>query len=253
MSGELRLPTASSTVYDLRGRFMPSSIESVAVSPKGDRIFLWSTESGGGVGYISSFTDDRRSSVVSVPFTDVNISWPEENTLTINTKGTAYGSGILYSIDPRTNTIKKILGGIRGLSTLMNKNASLVLVSGSSGQSINTSVYKIKDGSSSDTVFRTLAEKCVWSALRTEELYCAVPTEIPSGTYPDDWYQGKISFVDQIWHLNTTTGEIHLIAKLLTDGGSRVDAINLTLDPKENFLYFQNKRDLSLWSVDLND
>jgi len=53
--------------------------------------------------------------------------------------------------------------------------------------------------------------------------------------------------------LDTTTGEVHLLANLLNLADELIDATNLSLDPNENFLYFVNKRDLTLWSLDLNN
>ncbi len=111
----------------------------------------------------------------------------------------------------------------------------------------------MKDGSTQETVFRTTTDKCVWSKLNPSEVYCAVPTEIPTGIYPDDWYRGNVQFADQIWHLDTVTGEVHIIANLLSLSNELIDVINPELDPKENFLYFMNKRDLTLWSLDLNE
>jgi hypothetical protein len=113
-------------------------------------------------------------------------------------------------------------------------------------------ILNTKDGVSQEVIFKTLSDKCIWSNLRKNEIYCAVPTEIPNAMYPDDWYRGNVSFVDQIWHLDTNTGEVHLLANLLTLSSKLIDATDLTLDPKEDNLYFINKRDLTLWALDLN-
>ena len=127
-----------------------------------------------------------------------------------------------------------------------------VIFSSTKNSIINTYLYNTKDGSTQDVIFKTLVDKCVWSNMHTNEVYCAVPVEFPQALYPDDWYRGKVSFVDQIWHLDTDTGEVHLLANLLSLSNKLIDATDLSLDPKENFLYFINKNDLSLWSLDLN-
>ena len=171
--------------------------------------------------------------------------------MTVTTKGSGSASGFSYSIDTKSAEMKKIIGGIRGLSVKMSNDGKEVIYS-SGNKSVGTYILNLKDNSSSETLFKTLVDKCVWSKIRKNEVYCAVPTEIPDGFYPDDWYKGNVSFVDQIWHLDVTTGEVHLLANLLNLSNTLIDATNLTLDPKENFLYFINKRDLSLWSLDLN-
>lgn len=259
-SGTLRPKVSTSTddmLYELRGRFLSGDIQSVSVSPKGDRIFTWVVDSGRGEGYVSNFDESNKVRVVDLPFTQVNIDWPTENLVTLTTKGTSYGTGIMYSIDitkPGAVNMKKVIGGIRGLSALMSKDGSKVLFTGSVGtNSIKTSLLNTKDNSVQEVIFKTMPEKCVWSTLHKNEIYCAVPTEIPSAQYPDSWYQSRTTFVDRLWHLDTETGEVHLLTKLLEDSGDLIDAVDLNLDAKENFLYFTNKNDLTLWSLDLNE
>ncbi len=148
--------------------------------------------------------------------------------------------------------MKSVLGGIKGLTGKMSRDTNKLIYSYKVQNTFGTSLLNLKDNSSQETIFRTLSEKCVWSTLRKNELYCAVPTEIPDAVYPDDWYKGKVSFTDQIWYLDTNTGEVHLVANLIKLSNQLIDATNLMLDPKENTLYFINKRDLNLWALDLN-
>jgi hypothetical protein len=82
-------------------------------------------------------------------------------------------------------------------------------------------------------------------------VYCAVPSQPIKAIYPDDWYKGTISFIDKIWQSNATTGEIKLISSIVDTSDRVIDAFNLGLDPKDDFLIFMNKNDLSLWSLDL--
>jgi hypothetical protein len=244
--------TASSTTpFEIKGRYLSSTINQIAVSPSGDRIFTWNIEGGRGVGYISSFDEKGKVKVVDVPFTQAQIAWPETNTLAINTNASGLSSSFLYIVNVKTGEMKRVIGNIRGLSSKISGDVKSILYS-YTNKLIGTRLYDINSGSTTDVIFKTLADKCVWSTLRKNEVYCAVPTETPEGIYPDDWYKGKVSFVDKIWHLDTRTGEVHLLGDLLNLSDKLIDATQLTLDPKENFLYFINKRDLSLWSLDLN-
>lgn len=244
--------STTETPFEIKGSYLSPNINEIAVSPLGDKIFTWNIESGRGVGYISSFDEKNKTKVADTPLRQVNVEWPETNTITINTKASAVSNGFLYSIDTRNGVMNRVLGDIRGLSSKTSKDNTKVLYSSSNGNSILSYLFNKNDSSIQETVFRTLADKCVWSTLRKNELYCAVPTEIPSASYPDDWYKGSVSFLDQIWHLDTTTGEVHLLANLLSLSNNLIDATSLTLDPKEEILTFINKRDLSLWMLDLN-
>lgn len=248
-----RVGTATSTtLFEIKGKYMSPDINQLIVSPSGDRIFTWNIENNRGIGYISSFDEKNKIRVADSPLTQVLIDWPENNTVTITTKASIHAYGYAYAIDVKTGAMRKMLGNLRGLSTKTSKDMKKTLFSESKNGSLSTSLYNSSDESMQEVIFRTLADKCAWSSLRKNEVYCAVPTEIPDGIYPDDWYKGTIQFVDQIWHLDTTTGEVHLLANLLNLSNKLIDATQLTLDPKENFLYFINKRDLTLWSLDLN-
>lgn len=250
---ELRKTSSSTseTPMEIKGKFLSPNIGEVSVSPNGNQIFTWNIESGRGVGYISNFNEEKKTKLVDTPLTQVNIAWPETNNVALNTKASGLSGGFLYSIDTKTGVMKKLLSG-RGLYGKISSDLSQVLYSTTNGSSVTTSILNIKDNTNQEVVFRTLADKCVWSAMRKNELYCAVPTDIPNALYPDDWYKGGVSFVDQIWFLDTTTGEVHLMANLLKLSNELIDATDLTLDNKDNFLYFINKNDLSLWALDLN-
>lgn len=251
---ELRkIGTSSNDIpYELKGKFLSPDINQVVVSPSGDKVFTWNIESGNGIGYISSFDEKTKVKTIDIPLNQVSIDWPETNSLIISTKASAVSSSFIYSIDPKTGISKTILGGLRGLTGKVNLNNSKLIYSVSDNNSLITSIMDLKGGGSEEVIFRTLPEKCVWSNTRKEEVFCAVPTEISNALYPDDWYKGKVSFIDQIWHLNTTTGEVHLLANLIKISNKTIDAIDLKLDPKENTLYFINKQDLTLWALDLN-
>lgn len=252
--GELR-STGTSTVetaYEVKGKYLSPDSKQIAVSPAGNKIFTWGIENGRGIGYTSAFDETGKIKVADFPLTQVTVEWPETNTVTLTTKASALASGYFYGLDIRTGVMKKIVGGVRGLTGKLSKDASNIVFSSGGANSIRTYYLSTKGGISQEILFKTIADKCVWSTLRKTEIYCAVPTEIPNATYPDDWYKGRVSFIDQIWHLDTATGEIHLLANLLDLSNKLMDATDLVLDPKENYLYFINKRDLTLWSLDLN-
>lgn len=244
--------STSETPYEIKGKYLSPDISQIAISPQGNKVFTWNIENNKGVGYTAAFDETGRVKVADTPLTQVIIDWPEANTVTVATKASAAASGYFYSIDIRNGVMKKIAGSIRGLTGKLSKDATKLIYSSGNLNTIRTFLVNVKDSSSEEVIFRTLADKCIWSALRKSEVYCAVPSEIPDAIYPDDWYSGKVSFIDQIWHLDAATGEVHLLANLLDLSDKLMDATDLALDPNENYLYFINKRDLTLWSLDLN-
>jgi hypothetical protein len=117
------------------------------------------------------------------------------------------------------------------------------------GDGTTTAIHlrKLKDGTDANIGLAGLPEKCVWTSDSTAA-YCGVPQYVPSGAYPDSWYQGITHFTDAVWKIDATTD---VTTKLSTGSEGLIDATNLTLARNNSFLYFVNKTDGTLWSLDL--
>jgi Tol biopolymer transport system component len=157
----------------------------------------------------------------------------------------------MYKLNPTTLNFEKILGDIDGLVTLMSPTGDKIIYSESRSGSPNLYSFDTKTQQTSNLFFRTFTDKCTWSAKEADVVYCAVPQDIAYGDYPDAWYQGLIFFTDDIWKINTKTGETRLIAKLNQLGDSAIDVINPALSQNEDYFVFNNKKDLSLWGLKL--
>jgi hypothetical protein len=240
------------TPYELRGKTLPENILAYAVSPKRDRVFLLIGEKGAGVGYIFKFDGSSPTQLFSTPVTQVNAEWPTDATIALTTKGAAGERGFLYFVDSKTGVWKKILGPLPGLSTKVSTDAKRVFISvAGSSDNILSSIYDVNQRKGTDAIIRTLADKCVWGNFYKDMVYCAVPSQPVPGTFPDDWYKGSVSFADKIWQVSATTGEVHVVSSIVDTSDRIIDAFNLGLDDRDNFLIFMNKNDLSLWSLDL--
>ncbi len=245
--------SVGTTPFQLKGNNLQDNIVAFAASPKGDKLFTLVNENGAGVGYISNFDGSSMARLFSTPLIQVNVEWTETNTIAITTKGSAGQPGYLYFVNTKTGIWKKILGPIAGLSTRTSHDAHYVLASSANNdQNVDTAIYTVSSGSFSSAVFRTLADKCAWGNLNMNSVYCAVPSQPVSGTYPDDWYTGTLSTIDKIWKLNAGTGEINLVSTIVDKSDRVIDAFNLKLDPQDGYLFFMNKNDLSFWSYDLS-
>ena len=79
-----------------------------------------------------------------------------------------------------------------------------------------------------------------------------MPKSIATTLYPDAWYQGEVSFSDQIWKIDIQNGTAAMIADPITiAAGEEIDGIKLALDQSENYLFFVNKKDSFLWELNL--
>jgi hypothetical protein len=169
----------------------------------------------------------------------------------VGTKPSGTVPGDLYTLDITTGVKNKFMTDIAGLTGLMSHDGSLVIASASEGRGIASAIYSIKNKTVSTLSLSTLSDKCTWSESEKTIVYCAVPTAIPSGVYPDDWYQGTISFEDRLWRIDATTSETDLVLDPSIEVGIDMDMVQLGTDTSGLHLIFTNKKDASLWVLNL--
>ena len=90
----------------------------------------------------------------------------------------------------------------------------------------------------------------MWTT-RGDELYCGVPLRTPRGVYPDDWYQGVVSFEDRIWKFNVVDGYAELVTELTTKTGGAIDVINPSITEDGTYMIFVDKKTGALWGLSL--
>lgn len=227
------------------GNFLPENIPNLVMSPDGTSLaYLFPTNEG--VAGISIKTDGTgKKQLFSSSFDEWLLDW-KQGGMTATTKAAGDIPGYSYSV-LATGIFQKIIGGINGLTTNISPDGRLLLYD-TSGKNSLTLFMRHQNGDSTKLDVSTLPEKCVWNKTSTT-VYCAVPISLDSTlTYPDAWYQGLTSFQDTIWKIDANSGNATQVSDL---EGKQIDAENLMLDPSENFLFFQNKNDGTLWSYDL--
>ncbi len=234
----------------LTGTFMPADIKNLAVSPKKDRMFYLTITDGEAAGTVMNIPDNGKKSVIfRHPFTEWLLSWPSDNTITLATKPSGKAPGFMYSIGASGGNLTKILGDINGLTGLMSPDGKKVLYSESASGGFSMKMYDIANGNSDDEP-RTLPEKCVWSP-ENDVFYCAIPVNPPGGLYPDNWYQGLVSFSDVLARIDVKNGSITILVDPKEFAGEEIDAVNLTLSKNEDYLLFINKKDGAPWALEM--
>lgn len=238
---------------EIKGSFLPENIKDLSVSSDASSIFyLFSADNNSDniIGVILNLINNKKSQIFDSPFTEWLSSFPNKKMISFTTKPSAGIPGYMYAIDPNNKNynFNRILDGINGLTTLASPDGKLILYS-NDNSSLN--VYRLDTKVSDILKIRTLSEKCVWNKT-SEAVYCGVPKFISGGQYPDSWYQGEVSFADQIWKIDIKTGNAEMIADLVVmSRGEEIDSIKLALDDNENYLFFVNKKDSFLWELGL--
>ena len=233
---------------EISGTFLPENVSDISKSPNNIDLFYLFNTGNNSIGITMDAMANKKTQVFSSPFTEWLSWWPNDRMITLTTKPSYNVPGYMYAIDPNKKDFNKILGGINGLTTLTSPSGKLVLYA---NNNLTLNVFDTTTGTSKQLGVKTLPEKCIWDNL-SEAVFCAVPKNIPSGQYPDSWYQGEVSLSDQIWRLNVINGSnLIILDPISTTGGEDVDAIKLGLDENENYLFFVNKKDSYLWKFDL--
>ena len=233
---------------EIKGSFLPNNIKDLSASPDGSKIFYLFNSGNSQVGTILNLLNNKKIQVFDSPFTEWLSQWPNNNMITLSTKPSSSIPGYMYKIDSTGKNLTKVLGEINGLTTLTSPNGKLVL---HSNNNLLLSVYHSDSRNSDILGVKTLPEKCVWDKM-SDFVYCAVPKLINFGEYPDTWYQGEVLFSDQFWKIDIKTGNATLLLNPTTIIGSEeIDALKLTLDVDENYLFFVNKKDSFLWKLEL--
>ena len=238
---------------EVKGTFLPNNVKDISVSPDGLKIFYLFMSTNNSeesmIGTVLNLRDNRKVQIFDSSFTEWLPWWPNSNTITLSTKPSANIPGYMYTIDAGGKNLSKILGNINGLTTLAAPNGKLILYGDSL---LSISLYHTDTRNSNALGLKTLPEKCVWGR-GSDVIYCAVPKSVDfSKAYPDSWYQGDVSFNDELWKIDVKTGNTTLLANPPTiAGGEEIDAIKLAADEGENHLFFVNKKDSFLWKLDL--
>jgi len=250
--GEIKNPeTSTSTnefvLSEIVGSFLPEQIDNVEIN---NSIFYTKTDDliKKSSSYLTNFSDiSTQENVFESNLSEWAIEWPNENIVTFTNKSSSDSNGSLYFFNINNNSFNKIFSGGFGFTTLTNSDLSKVLYSENSSNRPELLYYDIEENQPYYLEIATLPEKCVWSKTNTNVAYCAVPRSLVSTSYPDNWYQGRISFNDSLVKIDIENVSVEIVPGLTQN----FDIIEPQLSANEDYITFINKKDLTLWSLDL--
>ena len=242
--------TSTTTALEgsLSGSFLQSDIKELTLSDE-DKIFYLISSGDGSTGIISNADGDKKVQVFDSPLSGWNIQWQGGNKIALTTKASSGTLGYLYFLDSKTEKLEKILSAITGLTTLVNEDATRVLFTQNESNKLRLSVLNIKKSEVTDLPIWTLSEKCVWSELDENIIYCGVPNTVAQASDLDLWYQGIVSFSDSVWMIDIETQTADIISNPSDMTGVSIDIIKPILSADENYLIFTNKKDSTLWQL----
>ncbi|HEY4502547.1 MAG TPA: hypothetical protein VJH21_01815 [Candidatus Paceibacterota bacterium] len=240
----------SSSDGELQGTFLPENTTSIATNKTGTEFAYVGQHQTGSQGVRITPTGATIANVFSSPLSEWKIFYGKDSSISLLSKPSAYISGFLYKIN-KGAVFDRLLGGIPGLTTLENADGTYVAFSRSEGNGVIFSILDEKQSLVFETPLATFPEKCVWQTDNTAILYCLVPHTIPSGPYPDMWYQGLVSFNDVLWKIDAQKETYTKLVDLSTATKEEIDGVSLSISSDNTTLIFSNKKDSSLWSLAL--
>jgi hypothetical protein len=220
------------------------------VSVYGGNVFYLDEGNQSSSGYISGLDGTKRKLIWNSPLSQLLSQFVNPKTIALTTKPAVGINGYLYFVDTTSGAIQKIIGDIPGLSTLVSEDATKILYLEEADE-VSFHLFDAKSRVSDRLSPVTFPEKCIWSKKNKNIVYCAVPQTVLNNNSLTQWYKGNASFTDDIWKYDTKNNTASIIENLTEESGESIDVIKPLLSENERYLVFINKRDNSLWSLDL--
>jgi len=236
------LTTVASTANEST---LPDALHSPALSPDGTRIAYREDGVDGAkirVRTLSGKVAD--ATIYTSVLQDIVVSWVNPSLLLVSTKA-SYKKDAVAMLITLSGGITELSLPLRGLTALPSpsNNRSLISHISADGELI---LSAFKKGENTTLPIHTFSEKCTWSKVSIDVVYCAVPTAINSQQLPDAWWKGDVSFTDEIWKLDLKEGSATRIRE-----NTNMDIVELSVSSKDELLLFRNKKNASLWAYNL--
>jgi len=224
---------------------------SVAWSPDSKKIAYHFIDSATGQHNISVANPDGSgwANIFKTRLDNLIVEWPIKEKISLRQPPSGLAQGLLYALNSTTGDFSRALSDLFGLSVKWSPRADKILFSSTNDRGQNPGL-SLTDGigaNAKDLKLSGLADKCVWAS-DDRTIFCALPQELSANAvWPDDYYKGLVILADDFYKINLETN-----AKTKILGSSDqvgFDAQELFLSPKEDYLFFVNKRDGLLWSL----
>lgn len=229
------------------GFFLPQNLADVAVSPTS--ILSLASGVNGSIASVSRIDGTNSAAVFSTPLTALRVAFMGKGQYLAFSKPSATLPGNAFLVDS-LGRFSRIAGPLTGLVALPSPSGKWLLVSYTEGSSLRLQLVNVSTGAVLSLPIATIADKCVWANDETS-VYCGVPMNPPSSSYPDDWYQGAVHFSDRIWNVHVADRYAQMVLDFSQANRGPLDATSLAVDAAKTTLVFMNKNDDSLWSYSL--
>lgn len=242
----LQLPKTGDLGTESISSVLPESI--IGTASKNNLLFYIVKTNTGSSGFIYDLKTKKTTKVLESPLASWTPTW-DSKFIHLTTKSANSEAGYSYTLDLTKNLLSKTFGPNNGLGVLFSPSGALSLVTQMDGSNIGTSIVDVASQTNKTDSITTIAgDKCAWSQLFNVAI-CAV-FDSSNGTYPDDWYKGKVNTQDTFYILKPYDKAPAQIANTLDKG---LDVTNISISSDGEYLVFINKKDSSPWYMEVGD
>lgn len=190
----------------------------------------------------------KTETVFTIPFREALIDWGSnaKDTHYVYPKASSKLMGFLYEV--KGTKIKRL--PIDGYGLSAEGNESAVVFSKQNNGEYSSYLYHSDTKQSFQFGIDVIPEKCVFGESPSTALICAETSEVYGMDTPDSWYRGETSYADNLWETETDGQGVTYIANTLEESGQALDITNLDLSYNNQFVYFINKNNQTLWLFD---
>ncbi|MDA8611256.1 hypothetical protein N9L18_00095 [Candidatus Pacebacteria bacterium] len=236
--------------YALEGSFLSPNTTSSDIDERG-LAYIVPNSSGGSSLITSNYDDLSKNLVFESPLREWIAQRVNSNRVLITTKADSRVNGFSYLVNTGTGANEKIIGDISGLTSLMSEDQKWLIFSLSRENELDLFSLNTETGETKNLGLETLPEKCVFANTDNDIVFCAAPTQAERVPYPETWYQGLTSFKDNLWRINLEEEEFDQLLGDKEELEQSFDMTQLVMSPRDQFMLFINKKDLTLWSLDV--
>lgn len=227
-------------------------IGQTAFSPDGQKVAVQYFDENSQTNIISLANPDGSDwkNIFQTRLKDLILEWPLIDKLSIKTPSSGLVEGLALVVNPQTGEFKRVSSGLYGLNIKWSSWGNKILYSATNERGKEIKLYLVDQNGENkkELGLATLVEKCVFSQ-DNRTLFCALPEKLSANaTLPDDYYKGLITTSDSFWKINLETDEKNLIFES-EEMDRTYDATELFLSPKEDYLFFINRKDSLLYSL----
>lgn len=230
------------------GFFLSQGLSDIAVSSTS--VLALASGVNGSIASLRYTDGTPLSTVFTTPLSALRASFAGKNQYLAFTKPSMTLPGSAFLIDS-TGRFSRIAGPRSGLVALASPSGRWVLVSFVTDGAMSMGLVNAATAETIPLPIATIADKCAWAS-DDSAIYCGVPVSPPfDQNYPDDWYQGAVSFNDRIWRIQVAGRYAQLVLDFSEETKDSLDAETMAINPASTVLVFTNKNDGSLWSYKL--